>query len=203
MPRFKLLVALIVGLAISLPASAKLYKWVDSQGVTHYGETVPPEYADKDRVEMNKAGRVVNKEEVPTPDRRRIKEETDAKKREEDKAESEKKRYDKTLTNTYSNVKEIDLARSRSLQLVDARIHSIESQLKTANGNLLGLQNEADSYTKANKPIPVSVNEDLQETQRRSDRLQQTLEQLNTERATVDARFDADKARYMELTGGR
>ena len=40
---------------------------------THYGETVPPEYADKDREELNKAGRVVNTLEVMTPERRHAK----------------------------------------------------------------------------------------------------------------------------------
>ena len=40
---------------------AKLYKWVDNQGVTHYGETIPPEYADKDNVLLDDKGRVIKK----------------------------------------------------------------------------------------------------------------------------------------------
>lgn len=197
----RLLVTLIVGLAFSAPVAAKLYKWVDDQGVTHYGETVPPEYADKDRAELNKAGRVIKKESPPTPEERRARKEADEKKREEEKAATEKRRYDQTLTNTYSNVKEIDLARGRSLQQVDARIDSINSQLKMSGGNLAGLQDEADGYTKANKPIPASLQEDLQETQSRLDRLQQTMEKLKEERTSVEARYDSDKARYKELTG--
>jgi len=61
-----------LGIAFSLPAAAKLYnKWVDENGTTHYGETIPPEYADKDRAELNKAGRVVKKQDVLTPEERR------------------------------------------------------------------------------------------------------------------------------------
>lgn len=197
----RLLVALIAGLAFSASVAAKLYKWVDDQGVTHYGETVPPEYADKDRAELNKAGRVINRESPLTPEERRDKKEADEKKRADEKAAIEKRRYDHTLTSTYSNAKEIDLARGRSLQQVDARIDSINSQLRMASGNLTGLQNEADGYTKANKPIPASVQEDLLGSQTRLDKLQQALEKLNAERATVEARYDADKARYQELTG--
>lgn len=196
-----LLFALIVGLAISLPAAAKLYKWVDNQGVTHYGETIPPEYADKDRAELNNAGRVVKKETALTPEDRRNKKQADAKKLEAEKAALEQQRHDQTLTSTYSNVNEIELARSRSLQQVDARINSVNSQHKMANDNLLGLQNEADGYTKANKNIPASLQEDLQEAQERLGRVQQTMEKLNAERITVDARYDADKARYQQLTG--
>ena len=201
MIRSRLLVALIIGLTCSLPVAAKLYKWVDDQGVTHYGETIPPEYAHKDRAELNKAGRVIKKETALTPEERQAKKQEDAKKREDEKAALEKQRHDQTLTNTYSNSKEIDLARSRSLQQVDARIFSINSQLKMANDNLLGLQSEADGYTKASKAIPASLQEDLEESQTRLDKLQQSLEKLNAERATVEARYDADKVRYQELTG--
>ena len=40
-------------------AEAKVYKWVDNNGVTHYGETIPPEYASKDNVQLDEKGRVV------------------------------------------------------------------------------------------------------------------------------------------------
>ena len=201
MIRSKLLVALIVGLTFSLPVAAKLYKWVDDQGITHYGETIPPEYADKSRDELNQAGRVTKKGTALTPEERRAKEQADAQKLEDEKAALEQKRHDQTLTNTYSNVKEIDLARSRSLQQVDARINSINSQLKMTSNNLLGLQNEADGYTKANKAIPASLQEDLLDSQTRVNRLQQNLEKSLAEKAAVEARYDADKARYQELTG--
>ena len=197
----RLLVALIAGLTFSAPVAAKLYKWVDSEGVTHYGETVPPEFANKDRAELNKAGRVIKKESPLTPEERRAKKGADEKKRADEKAAIEKQRYDLTLTSTYSNTKEIDLARGRSLQQVDARIDSINSQLKISTGNLTGLQNEADGYTKANKPIPASVQEDLLESQTRLDKLQQTLEKCNAERETVGARDEAGQASYQELTG--
>ena len=75
-----ILAALILGLTFSLPVSAKLYKWVDDDGVTHYGEVVPPEYANKDKVELDKNGRVVKTDEVMTPEKRRAKEQEDAKK---------------------------------------------------------------------------------------------------------------------------
>ena len=48
MTRLNFAIALIAGLVFSLPAAAKLYKWVDDQGVTHYGETIPPPYAGHD-----------------------------------------------------------------------------------------------------------------------------------------------------------
>jgi len=201
MTRLKLAVALIAGIAFSLPAAAKMYKWVDDQGVTHYGETVPPEYADKDRSELNKAGRVIKKNEVLTPEERRAKEQADAEKRAEDEAAREQKRRDKALLSTYSNEKEIDLARGRNLQQVEARINSINSQLKMAEGNLAGLKKETDGYNAAGKKIPASLQEDMKESQARLAKLQHDLEKAKAEKTALDARYDAEKARYKELTG--
>jgi hypothetical protein len=199
--RTKLLVALIVGATFSSPAAAKLYKWVDDNGTTHYGETIPPEYANKDRSELNKSGRVVKTEEVLTPEKRHAKEQEEAKKLAQEKAESEQRLHDKTLVNTYNSVKEIDLARSRSLQQIDARISGINSLIKTANDNLVGLQKEADNYTRLKKKVPHSLEEDLQEAQTRMEKLQKEMEQPQAEKAALEARFEADKARFMELTG--
>ena len=196
-----LLIALVVGLAFSLPASAKMYKWVDDKGTTHYGETIPPEYAGKDRTEINKAGREINKKEILTPEERAAKEQADAEKRNAAEAALEQKRRDKALVNTYSNSREIDLARNRNLQQVEARINSVNSRIKMATDNLLALQNEADSRTKANHKVPSSLQEDLQEAQVRLTRLQKELEKFKAEKAAVEARYDADKVRYKELTG--
>ncbi len=199
--KLKLCVALITGITFSLPVAAKLYKWVDDKGTTHYGETIPPEYADKDRVELNQAGHVIKNEEVVTPERRRAKELEDAKKRDDDNVVLEQRRHDRTLLNTYSNVKEIDQARLRSVQQIDASINVLNSYIKTANDNLLGLQKEADGYTNANRKIPASLEEDLQEAEARLAKLQHDAEKPNAEKAALEARFAADKARYMDLTG--
>jgi len=201
MINYRLFVALVIGMTFSLPVTAKMYKWVDDKGVTHYGETIPPEYAHRDREELNKAGRVVEKKEVLTPEERHAKELEDIKKREDEEAVLEQKRRDKALLNTYSSAKEIDLARVRNLQQVEARLNSISSQLKMADDKLIGLQKEADGYAKTSKKIPPSLQDDLQESQARLTKLQQDLEKSMAEKAAVEARYDADKARYKELTG--
>ena len=197
----RLFAAFFVCMVFSLPAAAKMYKWVDDKGVTHYGETIPPEYAHRDREVLNKAGRVVDKKEVLTPEERRAKEIEDTQNRAAEEVVFEQKRRDKALLNTYSSVKEINLARARNLQQVEARINSISSQIKAADEKLVGLQKEADGYAKADKKIPVSLRDDLQESQARLTRLQRDLEKFRAEKAAVEARYDAEKARYQELTG--
>jgi hypothetical protein len=202
MTRVRLFAALIAGLFISLPAAAKLYKWVDENGTTHYSETIPPKHADKDRAELSKSGRTVKVQEgALTPEERRANEEEAARKRAEEEAAKEQKRRDNALTSTYSSSQEIDLARNRNLQQVEARINSINSQLKMAEGNLAGLQKEADGYNASGRKIPASLQEDLKLSQERLAKLQQDKGKADAEKAALNARYDADKARYKELTG--
>lgn len=201
MIKYRLFIALVTGMLFSFPAAAKLYKWVDDKGVTHYGETIPPEYAHKDREQLNKAGRVVERKEVLTPEERQAKELEEIRKREEREAALEQKRRDNALLNTYSNVKEIDLARDRNLQQVKARINGVGSQIKAANEKLGGLRKEADGYAKTGRKIPASLQDDLKESRARLAKLQRDMEKSRAEKAAVEARYDADKARYMELTG--
>jgi cell fate (sporulation/competence/biofilm development) regulator YmcA (YheA/YmcA/DUF963 family) len=201
MTKSKLLAVLVASLVFSAPAAAKMYKWVDEKGTTHYGETIPPEYANKDRAELDKSGRVINKKEVLSPEERLAKEQEELKKREDTATSLERKRRDKALVNTYSNTNEIDLARSRNLQQVEGRINSTNSQIKMASDNLLAFQKEADALTKAGKKIHPTLQEDLKESQARLNKLQQELEKSKAEKAAVEARYDADKVRYKELTG--
>lgn len=201
MTDFKILTVMVLGLAFSLPASAKLYKWVDNRGVTHYGETIPPEYANKDRKVLNKSGRVTETIDVETREEREANREAEEKKLADEKLAEEKRRRDETLMATYSNIKEIDLARERNLQQVNARIVNDTSQLKMVTDKLAELQAEADEMTKSGKKVPFSLHEDISETQARVDKMKLNLEKSRAEKAAVVSRYEDDKKRYHELTG--
>lgn len=202
MAESRLLVAFVTGISLASPAGAVMYKWVDNNGTTHYSETVPPEYADKNRVELDKSGRVIKKETViTTPEQRRAQQEEQDAKRAEEQAELERKRRDHALLNTYSNVKEIDLARDRNLQQVQAHIDSIDSQIETVSDKLQSLNKEINANIAAGKRPQPSLRDDIKEAQDRLTRLQQELKKTREDKFAIEKRFDADKARYRELTG--
>ena len=192
---------LIALLAFSLPADAKIFKWVDDKGVTHLGDTIPAEYAGKKRSELNKSGRVVNTREVLTPEERRAKQAEDAKSKEAQDIVRDQKMHDSSLLNTYSNVHEIDLARARNLQQIDARVQVAGKQLVEANYNLAGLIKKTDVYSKAGKPVPEYLKDELNAAQLSVAKLSKDRAEINAEKAALEARYDADKARYRELTG--
>lgn len=179
--------------AVSLNAEAKLYKWVDENGTTHYGETIPPRYANRDAKTFEN-GRVQDREtnrDKNAKDRPRILTP------EQEQAE----RRDNALINTYSSVDEIDLARDRNLQQVEARIGSYTTLLKSAKENLTSLQQEKTKMQQQGRKIPKSLVDDLEEAQQRIDKFQADLDVSNEELEAVKNKYAADKARYRELKG--
>lgn len=178
--------------AVSLNAEAKLYKWVDENGTTHYGETIPPRYANRDTQTLEK-GRLTERETSREMPGQQSKMKTD----EEIQAE----RHDNALINTYSSDAEIDLARDRNLQQVEARISSYTTLLKSANENLASLQQEQERITKQNRKTPKSLTEDLENAKLRIEQFQAELTTNKEELEAVKARYAKDKARYRELKG--
>lgn len=182
---------------------AKVYKWVDNNGVTHYGETIPPEYASKDNVQLDEKGRVVKKNDVLTPEEKRKQEETEAKKRADEQAALDQRRRDKALMNTYNSEAEIDLARDRNLQQVEARRNSVQLQLKTAQENQTRYRTDADALRKAGKPVPPALQHDLEEATAKVSRLTQEQAKVEQETLAIKLRYENDKLRFRELSGGK
>lgn len=202
MRKSKLLgVGLVLCGAFCVNAEAKLFKWVDDNGVTHYGETIPPEYSDKDATRLNSKGRVEKRIERLTPEEKQAKEAEDAKKAAALQATVEAKRKDAALLGSYSNEKEIDLARDRALQQVQARLDSFTTMTKSAQDSLAGLRKEQAEKEKKGKKIPNSLLEDIAQGEARVAKTQKDLAQSEQEMVNVKARFEADKVRFRELKG--
>lgn len=181
---------------LSLNAEAKLFKWVDKNGTTHYGETIPPEYADRDTKELDK-GRISDRSETfDSKKQDSAKQET-----EEDKAAKEARRRDEALLNSFTTEKEIDLSRDRSLLQIEARINSYQTLIKSAQVSLDDLHKEADGRTSKNWKIPQSLTDDIVAAEERIATLQLNLENSQKESAAVRARYDAEKQRFRELKG--
>ena len=130
-----LCVLLASGLAVAAPTQPinngrVLYKWVDKDGVIHYGDRVPPEYASQEQHVLNSHGYEIRH--------------TDAQKTAEQAAADEQKKADaqqaqlrdKNLLNTYASVQEIERLRDQRLTLVSDQIKVTTQFLDTLNGRI-------------------------------------------------------------------
>jgi hypothetical protein len=193
--KFVVAVAALCG-AISFTAEAKLYKWVDADGVTQYGEIIPPEYANRDTKVLDK-GRVSDRSET-FDDKKKT---STKKETAEDRAAMEAKRKDEALLNSFTTEKEIDLSRDRALLQIEARINSFTTLIKSAQSSLDDLHNESEKRTSKGLQIPQSLTDDLANAEDRLQKLQKDLLTNQKEFDAVTARYAEEKKRFRELKG--
>jgi len=184
-------------------AAAKIYKWVDEKGVTHYGQSIPPEYKDQAASEITPEGVTVRRwGAAPPPEVRKPADDKAAqdKRKEEQKEALQQQRRDTALVNTYTSVKEIDDARERQLQGPLQAMKGLEPRLKKAQEKLRSHQRQVDGYAQDGKPVPEALEQDIAEQKAEIDAIQAEIDRHRARVEAIKARFEADKRRFEQLT---
>ncbi len=195
--RFLLLLILLA----SFPAVAgKVYSWVDEHGKTHYGNTVPPEYAQKGNEELNKSGMVIKKTDAAlTPEQRQAKKEELARQKAEEQKKLEQKRRDQALLDTYTTESEIDLVRDRNLQQGKLQLQSMDLRIKQIQPHLDQARKRAGDLAAKKKPLPLDLQQELEEAGKEMQNLKEMTKQKSAEMDAIRAKFEDDKKRFREL----
>jgi len=193
--------AALIGIAVLSNAAAAqgtTYKWVDEKGGVHYSDKLPPEVANKNRVELNAQGVPIKRtERALTPEQLKAKEQEEARAREIEKQREEIARRDRALLSSYTTEQDIDLARNRAQQTLDAAIQSAEAyaaQLKIRKADA-----EARKASYAGKPVPPAVERQLETISAEVDQQAELIARKKREAAALHAKYDADKQRWREL----
>ncbi|GMW07530.1 MAG: hypothetical protein AMXMBFR8_23260 [Nevskiales bacterium] len=199
----------LAGMVAGLPAVAesgkKTYRWVDKDGVVHFGDHVPSEYAASDRQVLNEYGvPIANQDIALTAD------EVAAKKAAAKRAEDERKqallaaRRDQVLLDTYLTVEEIEALRDRRLELIDTQIKVTENYLTGLREILSKLQQEASAFKPYSAdpqapPIDERLARELANTMDSIMLYEKNLTDTKTRKNDVVGRFAADIDRFRTL----
>ena len=175
-----------------------LYKWVDKDGVTHYGDHVPPEYASQEQHVLNSQGYEIKRLDA---------EKTAAQAAAEDqkRVDAEQRQLrDKNLLNTYASVQEIERLRDQRLTLLADQIKVTTQFLDTLNGRMKKLRVSSMRFRPYNTdakapPMPDQVAEDLVRLENDIHTQEQNLRQKRGEEATMRKQFEGDIDRFKEL----
>jgi hypothetical protein len=185
--------------AVTALASDKTtYRWVDDQGVVHYGDRVPPQYATKERSVLNSQG-----VEVKRLDAQKTPEELAA----EARAQQEvfrQKQHDSFLLTTYTSVKDIEALRDERLQQLKGQRTAAEQYVESLHSRLTALQARAlifrpYSSKQGARRLPDDLAEDLVRTLNEMRTQTDALAQKGKEETTLRSEFQADIERYREL----
>ena len=195
------LTVLAVAPAAAQQAPQRMYKCVDAKGKTYYTQMPPPECLGRETQELNKSGSVIRRtpREVPlTAAQKEAREAERKNKLEAEEKAKEERRKNSALLNTYSSDKDIDYARSQALKEAEAAIKETEKRIVDAQKRQKQLDSEKEFYTK--KPMPVKLRQDISNIEIEIKNQQELLEAKKKEIGTINAKYDEDKRRYVELT---
>jgi hypothetical protein len=148
-------------------APRQTYSWVDDEGVKHYGDSIPPEYADKPKEVLNEQGVAVDQLDGKKSEQQLADEAAAA---ELELQKDLQRRADKALLATYISVAEIEMHRDRRVELFRAQARVTELYLRNLSRRLNQLQKEAGQFKpyssdpRAN-PIDPSLVEEIEDTE--------------------------------------
>ena len=185
--------------AFAGPSGAPVYKWTDDKGVIHYGDSVPSEYSQGERSVLNSQGVEVGHIEgthnaSAMAEKDRLAEQA-----------RQRQQHDQFLLSTYLSTKDIEQLRDERLGQIDGQIKASSAYIDSLGVRLLALEDRVMHF----KPYSSDAN-----ARRMPDDLAEELVRLNDEtrsqRRALDARlkeladvrsqFEADIARFRELT---
>jgi len=187
--------AFATALAVAAPTT---YRWVDDQGVVHYGDRIPPQYATKERSVLNAQG-----VEVRKLDAQKTAEQVAAESRKQQEL-FKRKQHDSFLVTTYTSVKDIEALRDERLQQLKAQLTAAEQYIDTLHSRLSGLQARAMVFRPYNakkdaRRMPDDLAEDLVRTLNEMRSQADALALKSQEEKTLRTDFQADIERYREL----
>ena len=199
-----LLAIAAAGLSAQLAAQSKdsskhggiAYRWVDEQGVVHYGDNIPPQYASQERSLLNGDGIEVSR--------------TEAQKSPEQAAAAERARqdslkqrqHDSFLVSTYTSVKDIESLRDLRLDQLQGQRAASAQYVESLRSRLGTLQVRALSYlpySTGARRMPDDVAENLVRTLNEVRQQTAALAATSEQEKELRQQFDADIERYREL----
>ncbi len=179
------------------------YTWVDDDGVRHYGDKIPVEFADKMKSIINEHGVVVGhiegKKSEETLEAERVAKQVEVQRELQIRA-------DRALLATYQNVDEIEMHRDRRIELFQAQSRVTELYLRNLDRRLLQLKEESKMFRpySADPSAPMvepKLIREIQETESTIARHQKNLERYQQDEANIIDRFAGDIHRFKNLKG--
>lgn len=174
------------------------YKWVDENGVIHYGDSVPAEYSQREQTVLNSQGVVMDKRLAEMTPKEA------AAYAAKQKEEARKKQHDMFLISTYPSVKEIENVRDARLDQLNGQITAAEAYIASLTTRVDGLKQRSRNFAPYNTaPSARRMPDDLAEEMVRA------MSELRTQNSALSAKrsefkttqdsFEADITRFKEL----
>lgn len=179
------------------------YKWIDEDGITHYGDRVPVDASELERHVLNDAGvtvRILRSKKTPEEIAEELRQ------LELERQVELKRRADAALLATYLSVEEIIMHRDRRVELFQAQARVTELYLRNLKRRLDSLQTMAENFRPYStdpdaEMIDPALTDDINQTKLTIVRHEDNLDRFRQNEEDMTLRFAGDIVRFKELKG--
>jgi Domain of unknown function (DUF4124) len=187
------------------PKEQYTYRCTGKDGRKHYGQTLPQACLGRPLELINKQGLVVKRIDPEAEEKARIAKEADAeKKREMDAAQKDAMRRNQALLATYTSEKDIEESRARALREHKYQLQEVENRIDEIKKRQARFEKDLAVYKEAGKGAPPQrLKEEITNAEIDLKAQQGLLDAKKKEAASINARYDDDRRRYLEATGKR
>ena len=192
--------AALIAVPLDSLAQGATYRCTAKDGKKYYGSTIPRQCAGQPVEQLNAQGLVVRRFDAEGEDKDKADKAAAAmKNREEDNAKKEESRRNRALLATYASEKDVDEARRRALEDNQAAIAEAQARINAVKKDQTRLNKELEFYQGKNKP-PAKLIEEIEAVKAQLKAQEGLLAAKQKEVSSINAKYDDDKKRYIELT---
>jgi len=192
-------------IALHAPFAAAVYKCVDEQGHTRFGDTPPSGCGNVPIYEETPSGNVIRRiDPTPTPQQLELRHEEEVQRKKEALAAAEQRRKDLALLNTYDSPAEFDMARDRNIEPVNGRIKAAQERLKELDVRKQQIDEQMKTYARPAQEgkeaqAPAWLVANLQQVHDEKKMLTDALVRYHKEIDDLRLRYENDKKRWLAL----
>ena len=211
--RLAIAAIVLAPLTAAAQSPGQTYRCVGTDGKKYYEQVMPPQCIGQKIDILNSQGQVIRRIDPQGDEKQREAKEAEAlKKREEDKVAREERRRNNALLATYTSEKDIEDARARALVENDKAIKQVKARIVDIKKRQVAFEKEMEFYregapdskkkgaaAKGPKP-PAKLLDDIRNAEVDLKAQEQLLDAKQREVDGINAKYDEDKKRYVDLT---
>lgn len=180
--------------------AAKLYKWVDDEGHTHYSDKVPPAESKRARSELDQHGVTIDRvDAAKTPEQLRQEAEEQRLRKEQERLAEKQRQADRVLLRTFRTEDDIMMARDGQIQSVDTYIRVTQANIKRLKSTLAQMQKNAAERELSGQAVSRRFLKDIENKRQALKDSYQSIVEREGEKKRIRQSFAKDLTRFREL----
>jgi hypothetical protein len=196
-----LLIALPPCLAAAQTGAIK--KWVDADGVTHYGTSIPSEYLNKEHTELNQRGiEVKHVQRARTPEEIEREKELERLRKAQQQAIADQRAKDRILLNMFRTEDDLVMVRDGKLAQVNAQLKLKQSYVERLRKRLSNWQAAAAARERQGKKPTAKQLENLQTIQQQLENTYSNIVEKEAAKRRITNRYTYELSRFRQLKSG-